>query len=172
MKKNVAIILVNYNGEQLCKECIESINKSSIVPDIILVDNNSTDFNFQYFLKYENVKVLRNIENLGFTGGNNVGINYALKEDYEYIILLNNDTVIDRAMIEELVNNSNANTITTPKMYYFSEPEKIWFAGGKINYFKASANHIGKDKLDSEKFSKKMKIDLATGCCICIHKSI
>ncbi|MBR3152416.1 MAG: glycosyltransferase family 2 protein [Clostridia bacterium] len=172
MKANVAIIMVNYNGEELCKECIESINNGSIVPDIILVDNASINFNYKNFLKYKNVTILRNSENIGFTGGNNIGINFALKNNYEYIILLNNDTIIDKNMIEELMSNSNYNTITTPKMYYYSEPKKIWFAGGKINFFKANAKHIGKDRFDSKKFDKKKKIDFATGCCMCIHKSI
>lgn len=93
-------------------------------------------------------------DNLGFAGGNNVGIRYALaKDDFDSVILLNNDTVIKKDTISNLVNarmKLNEKAIYGGRIYYYSESNKIWYDGGKFNEWTGSSNHINMGKLKSE----------------------
>lgn len=164
-KSEIAIILVNYNGEQLTLDCIKSINKGTKIPDIVLVDNASEKFDKSKFEMYQNVIVIQNKKNLGFSGGNNIGIQYALKNGYKFIGILNNDTIIDENMIDILLNKVDYNTLVTPKMYYYNQSDILWYAGGYINYFKGEAFHIGMGEKDYGQYDSERLVEFATGCC-------
>lgn len=94
MTNKLSIIIVNYNGFKYLKDCFESIynNCKSLDFEIIVVDNNSSD-NSVEFIKNEfpNIILIESKKNLGFAGGNNLGVEYA---NGEYILLLNNDTIL------------------------------------------------------------------------------
>ena len=96
----IAVVLVNYNGLNDTLDCIKSIHGA----DIIVVDNASHSNELSLILeKYPYVIGIQSKENSGFSGGNNFGIHYALKHGYTHIMLLNNDTEIDKDMIRHLV---------------------------------------------------------------------
>ncbi len=99
---DISIIIVSYNTERLLKECIESIikNTKGIKYEIIVVDNNSNDGSVSVAKKLK-VKVIKNRQNMGFTKGNNQGIEVAKGE---YILLLNSDTLISDNTLGEVVN--------------------------------------------------------------------
>lgn len=166
------IILVNYNGTQLTLDCIESINKGTVVPDVIVIDNNSNAFDRSLFEGYSNVIVIENDENLGFSGGNNVAINYALRNDYSYLMLLNNDTIIDKYMVETLLNKIDENLLLVPKMYYYSNPRLLWYAGGYFNKLKGEAFHIGIGEEDVGQYDEERYVSFATGCCLFADKNV
>ncbi len=173
MKTNqkVYIILINYRQPELTEKCINSIKLSkNIDPFIILVDNHSNDNSVDTFNKlYSNdyfIKVLESNSNKGFAAGNNIGIKYALDNNADYIMLLNNDTEIDPDMINLLLQYANENTVVSPKIYYFDQPDLIWFAGGKYEKGTGRFIHIGEKRIDSVKFDKIHKCDFLTGCCM------
>ena len=167
----VAIIIVNYNGLNDTCACIQSIPKKDNYK-IIVVDNASKTDEVKIIKnKFEYVHVISSDSNLGFAGGNNLGIKYALENDYDYIMLLNNDTVIEKKMIDELLKYADNNNITVPKMCYYSNPDTVWYAGGYIDKIKGLAIHYGY-KMNEEKFNERVKCNFATGCCMLIHKSI
>src|SRR5664279_2479168 len=91
------IILLNWNGWQDTIACVESCRKLSY-PNfrILIVDNGSTD-NSEAILRERlpDIELLQTGANLGFAGGNNVGIRHALAQGADYVWLLNNDTVVD-----------------------------------------------------------------------------
>lgn len=171
--KKVAIILINYNQYALTKECIKSIRNSTYVDyEIIVVDNNSVDDSVEKLRKLtDEIVLIESKENLGFSYGCNIGIKYAEKNGFDYVLLLNNDTEIDSKMIENLINNIGKNVVCVPKMYYY-DSGKIWYAGGIINRNKGNAQHIGIGKDDCELYSKDKIVDFATGCCILIPINI
>ncbi|NFH70315.1 glycosyltransferase family 2 protein [Clostridium botulinum] len=173
MEKLVYIILVNYNGLNDTIECLNSIQKSNYKNyKVLIIDNNSPDKSgIELKKRFSQYEFILNEENLGFAKANNLGYQYALKKKAEYILLLNNDTIIDSDMINELISNSNKNTITVPKMYYYNS-DILWYAGGKISINKGTAYHLGEKKKDCKKFSEKMQVSFATGCCMLIHKDI
>lgn len=133
----VYIILVNYNGYQDTLECVKSILESTYQNiDIIIVDNNSNDkcaLKNDLFLNMHSTIIYAPI-NGGFSYGNNIGINLALKNNADYIYLLNNDTTVDRNSIARLVTAAEDEQdagIITGMVRYFDNPELI-------NYFHGS----------------------------------
>lgn len=120
---SIYVILVNYNNYELTIDCVESVTESSYRNlSIVIVDNASSDDSY-YFLKSKysncgNIYVINSSENKGFSAGNNIGIKFALSNGADYIMLLNNDTVIDEKMIEILHSKASKNNVTTAKMYY------------------------------------------------------
>ena len=109
----IAIILLNYNNHKDTLECVESIKKKCGVEyEIIIVDNNSKEESKEILLenKYKyKYNLIFNCQNSGFASGNNVGIKYALEKKYEYILLLNNDTLICKDSIEIMLNSLKNN---------------------------------------------------------------
>lgn len=171
----IGVILVNYNGKNYNSECIESITNSTYKNiSIILVDNASIDDSTEDIINnFKQVIVIKNNENLGFSGANNIGIKYAIKNGCEYVLLLNNDTVIKDDMIEMMLKTSMMNNaVISPKIYYFSEPNKLWSAGSGVNWIKGLAYQIGMNETDIGIYNEIKTVPFATGCCLLIHKHV
>lgn len=165
----VFIILLNYNGYKDTIECIESLEKIIYKNyKIIVVDNASTDESEKILkCKFPKHIFIQTGKNLGFAGGNNIGIKYAIDNGAEYVLLLNNDTVVKIDFLEYLIKahiEGDNVGISIGKIYYHSEPNKIWYAGGYISKFRGNAYHIGIDEIDVGKYDKTKYIDFATGC--------
>jgi GT2 family glycosyltransferase len=172
-KEKTAIILVNYNGLTDSIDCIESLYKIDNFDEvkIIFVDNASKNDDGKVIKeKYTEVKVINSRVNRGFSVGNNLGITYALKEHFGYIVLLNNDTVVDSLMIEKLKECCTENSVVTPKMYYYSNRNVIWYGGGRINRFTGNAQHYQMGCEDTH-ISEIKDCSFATGCCIMIKSN-
>lgn len=163
--EKVAIVLVNYNGIKDTIDCISSINKSKTKAKIYIVDNASENQEGDTLSDmFHEAIVINQKENIGFAGGNNIGIKRALQDGFEYIILLNNDTVIDPLMITELLKHVRDDCVVLPKMFYYSQKEELWYGGGKINSFTGNVEH-------TYEFGD-CQCDFATGCCMIIHKNV
>lgn len=172
MKKiDVAIILLNYNNSKDTIECIDSIknNEKKINYRIILVDNNSNKNDVNILKNIKNIDlILRNI-NDGFANGNNEGIKYAIdKYDPDFILLLNNDTIVTENSIYELISNSDSKSgiITCKLMNYYKKNEVDCF-GGRINWLKVIGdfNYIYLE--NDEKYCY-----LSSGACMLISKKV
>ena len=102
MAKKVSIITINYNGKDDTVDLIESFGRYETYPyEIIIIDNGSKNYGEHHVLSKYSPKpiVIRSDKNLGFAGGNNLGISYA---DGDYILFLNNDTIINQPILENL----------------------------------------------------------------------
>lgn len=112
LNKNALIVVLNFNGWQETLSCIESILKQSYKKyHILLIDNGSADDSVLKLKKYSNhekITFLREPINHGFAGGVNIGIKKAIKENYEYTVLLNNDAIITKDWLEILINKLEA----------------------------------------------------------------
>ena len=180
MPKKVFILLLNWNGKNDTIECVESLKKVTYDNfEIVLVDNGSKDGSQKYLKKhYPNIKLIETYKNIWFAGGNNVGINYILKHNPDYILLLNNDTIVRPNFLENLltVAESDKNTgIVGPKIFYNDSPNKIWFAGGKINWKKnnvPSVKHIGQDEIDTDQYNNARSVDFVSGCALLIKNDV
>ena len=158
-------------------ESLEKINYSNY--KIILVDNGSQDGSIQKLKKRfgdaEEIKIIANQENLGFAGGNNVGMEYAVKEGADAVLLINNDTITDPYFLTGLVKAAEENEhagVLGSKIYYESEPKRIWSAGGKVNWFLTKGTHIGYDEIDEGQYGETRKCAYLTGCCFLIKKEV
>lgn len=171
---NVGIVLVNYNGEKFQNDCIKTVKEMDYSNyKIILVDNDSKDNSIQMVRdNYPDVIIIENGNNYGVAKGNNIGIRAALDAGCEYILLLNNDTELDKKLLSKLVSKADVNTITVPKIYYYKPKDLIWFAGGKISWLKGTTEHIGVMQKDSEILNRECKVSYAPTCCFLVHKAI
>lgn len=166
----VYIVLVNYNGYKDTIECIESLKNIEYKNyKIIVVDNASSDESIDILSKqYNDIKLIKSKENLGFSGGNNLGIKEAVDKKAEFILLLNNDTTVEPNFLNNIVFKSIEDKnvgMAIGKILYYKEKNKIWYGGGEIVDKKGDSIHIGfnEDK-DYIKSNEIRYVSFATGC--------
>lgn len=148
MNPTIAIILVNYNGKADTLECLISLRMDRYPhKQIIVVDNGSSDDSVAALCAaFPEITVLKNGRNLGFTGGNNAGILYALAQNPrpKYLYLLNNDTTVDpdstNHLIEALESDPQCG-VAAPVMHYFDRKDVAWFAGSTLDLTHGLALH-------------------------------
>ena len=170
INSKVAVIIVNWKKYDITSSCIESIlNSTNSNFKIILVDNESDNKKVKNF-KYRNeIKIIQNKKNEGFSKANNIGIDYALKNNYDYTILINNDTIVEKNLIEVLLKTAQAKnfSVVQPLILKYNGKE-IWNAGGRINYF--FGNFITRKKVGNSLNSSHELTEWLTGCC-CLFKT-
>ena len=189
-KKKVFVIIVNWNGKQDTESCLNSlerIEKTNVDFHCIVVDNGSRDDSVVSIRKkYPWAIVLPTGENLGFTGGNNVGIIYALEHETEYIWLLNNDTIVDRYVLKNLIPFKDPHVgICGSKIYFAPKHEfhleryrtdergrVFWYAGGHIDWANMYASHRGVDEVDHGQFDTEEETPFVTGCSMMIRARV
>jgi GT2 family glycosyltransferase len=175
---SIAIIVLNWNGRDLTLDCLRSL-EGVTTPNLrtVLVDNASADGTVEAVRRryHDRVTIIQNADNLGFAAGNNVGIRQALADGADFILLLNNDTVVAEDFVDHLVKpmlDTPGIGITAPKIYY-AEPEKqIWFAGGEISLWRGTAKHTGIRAMDAGQFDTAHDIDYASGCAFLARRAV
>jgi GT2 family glycosyltransferase len=173
----VSIIVLNWNGLDDTIACLESL-KTIIYQnyEVVMVDNGSEgkDVEVLHNKFGEYVHLIENDKNYGFCEGNNIGIRYSLKNEADYVLLLNNDTIVDPDFLSELIKVADSDSkigLAGPKIYYYSKPNKIWFAGGKISLFSKSSVR-GFNSVDKGQFDKVDYVDFVSGSCMLIKRSV
>lgn len=176
--QSIAIIVLNWNGRDLTLDCLRSL-EGITTPDlrIILVDNASSDGTAEAVRRryHARVTLVENAENLGFAAGNNVGIRRALDDGADFILLLNNDTVVAEDFVDHLLGPMLADAaigITAPKIYYAEPENQIWFAGGEISMWRGVAKHTGIREIDRGQHDTARDIDYATGCAFLVRRAV
>lgn len=172
----VYIIVLSYNQWSVTADCIASLLRlSSTGFRIIVVDNGSTDGSPEKLqgLFRDAITLIGVPQNLGFTGGNNLGIRFALKNGADYILLLNNDTIVDPDFLSILVDafdHDNSIAAVNPKIYFLYDRNRLWATGGKVNMALGLAGNRGRGQPDNGQFDKAEAIDYGTGCCLLIKR--
>lgn len=176
MKIDHAIVVLNYNGYKDTIQCIKSIKKSNNSPHIIIVDNASSDDSVEKINSaFSDVELIESKYNLGYAGGNNLGIKRALKIGAKVIHVLNNDTTVDHESLSfayDFVKSTRK--ISSGKIYYtkgreFHENQKgrgdvLWYAGGEVDWTTGLAVHRGVDEPDIGQYDSIEKTEFITGC--------
>lgn len=125
---------------------------------------------------YKKLILIKNEKNYGFAEGNNVGVRYALKAlNPSYVLLLNNDTVVDPDFLRELVKvaeNDERIGIMGAVNYYYDKPEKVWFCGGKINFWKGKVYNIRVNEMNKGQCDKIREVDYVAGSCFFVSKEV
>jgi GT2 family glycosyltransferase len=160
MKNNVFIIIVNWNGKQYLDDCISSLEDQTYkFFKTIIIDNNSSDDSVEFIKKkFIQIKIIQNTQNFGFAQGNNIGIKYALQNNADIIILLNNDTIVDKNWLQEMINTANSNKkigLVQAKIFIDNKDKKhiINTVGNNIHYL--GFGYCGHYKeIDNGQFSK------------------
>ena len=173
MVKNskIAIIIVNWKQYQLTKLCLYSLQKIKYDNyQIILIDNESNPKELKKIKnQFDKIITFPNQKNLGFTGANNIGIEYAIKNDFEYVMLINNDTEVEKnfinPLIELLEKNQNFGAAQPLILNYYNR-NKVWSAGGFLNKF------FGYTYVIKSPEGIKKNIDWITGCCFFLRTDV
>jgi GT2 family glycosyltransferase len=187
----VAIVTVNFNTEKdtlALLDSIEKVKKSLFVADVIVVDNGSKEKLIIPQAFKEKVIFIRSEDNLGFSGGFNLGIKEGLHRGADYVLIVNNDTLMFPEMIENLLKVLQKNPkagITTPKIYFakghefhksrYKENELgkvFWYAGGSTDWANITTIHRGVDEVDKGQYDEEEKTEFASGCCMLIRKEV
>lgn len=174
--KSVAIILLNYNSYDYTEACVNSLKASQYKKyKIVIVDNCSTDDSIQKLRKLESelIHIIISPKNGGFAFGNNIGIEYAINEGFDYFLLLNNDTIVEKDFLDRLVSSAcrNASDITTCLIKYFSDKSLIWYAGGDIDWFNQRARHFGINTVyKKELYTEDLQVSFVSGCCMLLSR--
>lgn len=170
---SVAIILVNWNGFVFTAACLDSLLKVDY-PDfrVILVDNASQNQEGERLkIAFPEIDLIENSENLGFAGGNNTGIRKALEHGFSYVMLLNNDTIVEPDFLGQMMRKLSQNSrlgVVQPLICFLHDRSQIWSAGGKWDSFLGRAVTLG-DRETVDNFNPTDEnLDWATGCCMLI----
>jgi len=181
----VVSIVVNYKRTGETLKAIDSLKnqKGKFNHRIIVVDNDSRDDSVRKLRSLKNINLIENYKNIGFAAANNQGIKVALKNNADYVFLLNDDAWLDNDCINKLITSDK--NIVSPKIYFapgFEYHKKkyektdlgkiIWYAGGKIDWNNIYASHIGVDMVDNGQFNKLKETDFATGCVMLIKTKV
>jgi len=172
----VSIIILNWNGKEDTIECLESL-KNITYPnyEILLVDNGSTDGSVECLRKrYPEIEIIENKKNLGFAEGNNVAIRKAIEREIDYVLLLNNDTIVDPKFLTELVNVAESNPkagILGPKIYYYNS-KRIQSCGGNIDLFRGVVSDQNKYRKESCKNNDVINTEFLSGCAILVKTTV
>lgn len=136
-QKQLHIYVLNWNQADITVGCVRSlVNLSSPIPfSIFIIDNGSIDNSVEIFNQtFPDIEVLRTDANLGYQGGMNVGIQHGLKSKVDYLLLLNNDTIADPAMLTELFRLFPEDAdLVSPGIYFTDKKNKLCSLGGNFN---------------------------------------
>lgn len=186
----IAVVIVNWNGKQDTLACLGSLKKVDRKQNslsVIVVDNGSTDDSVSTIRKgFPDVTVLATGENLGFTGGNNVGIRHAMENKADLIWLLNNDTLVDRNVLSftDVFEDERVGAVGS-KIYFaaghefhhdrYKEKERgrvFWYAGGVVDWQNMYASHRGVDEVDHGQYDRTESTEFITGCSFVVRADV
>lgn len=199
INQKVAIVLLNYNGYKDTIGCFESLQAITYSKyNVIIVDNDSPDNSMENIADYmsENnieyisfdstvmamnhlektpkVTLIKSSYNGGYGHGNNIGIKYALNNGADYILVLNNDTVVEPDFLEPMVqmceNDKNIG-IASGKIYFYDRPDTIWFNGGKFSPCTAKVEHFNFNEKDVGQIPQE-PVTFISGCMWLIPKKV
>ena len=170
------VVILNSNRCDDTLACLESLSRSSYKNfRIIVLDNNSTDGSVEKIRSaFPDVQLIGLTENLGYAGNNNVGIEEALKRGADWVLVLNEDTILDPDCLSELVKVGESDSqigIVGPLVYHHDEPKVIQSAGGMLGKYWQS-QHLGQNELDRGQFSSPHRVEWISGCAILVRRAV
>lgn len=184
MKPKIWIIIINFNGKRFLDTCLSSVlNLGYDNHKVVLVDNASTDRSVQLVeTNFPQVKIIKNNDNFGFAKGNNIGIKYAIEHGANFVLLLNQDTIVERNLLNEAMKFAKEHadaSLFCPQIKY-RNTNKIWWAGSKLftkkQFFTSLSPklgyHIGKKAEDRGQFNEARQVQYITGCALFIRKQV
>lgn len=165
----ICIVVLVYNCLDHTRACLASLRAISYQNyEIVVVDNGSSDGSDVCLpAEFPEVSYLRQNENLGFTGGNNIGIAWCLQKGCDAVLLLNNDTVVSADFLTQMATHLTRCNIVTPKISFTNRPDLFGACMGGFNYFLGTwrKNAYGKPL---RLFTETTKVEMAAACCLLI----
>jgi GT2 family glycosyltransferase len=173
----ICIVILNWNGWEDTVDCVASCLKLTYATvTIIIVDNASTDGSESILHeRFPDIRIIQTRTNLGYAGGNNVGIRHAFESGADYVWLLNNDTVVDPAALNEMVRVAEQDPrvgMLGPKILLHSRPEYLNCIGSTINLITGQPRLVGLGEKDDGRFDDIREMDTLSGCSLLVRKEV
>lgn len=191
--EHVTTLIVNYNTQKETDLAIRSAvnaKANGFKHQVIVIDNGSKEpFKLAKDLEKAGVELIRSEANLGFTGGNNLGMSHAVKHYHtDYFFLLNSDAEVEKNGVQALydaIKDDPKAGIAVSKIYFtsglefhrrsYARTEKgkvLWYAGGSVDLDNLVAYHRGVDEIDRGQFDHQTTCDFATGCALFVKRVV
>jgi GT2 family glycosyltransferase len=171
----VLVIILNWRQSQMTIECARTTAAMDYPHmSILLVDNGSNDGSEERLrAALPKVDIMALPENVGFAGGANAGLRWAIARGYQYALLLNNDAFPAVDMLTRLIAESGSDiALLSPKIYYERQRQRIWFAGGRQESRLLEMRGTGQDQPDGPDWSLTRDVDYLVGTCLLVNLSI
>lgn len=175
--EHIYIVILNWNRKLLTENCIKSVlyYYPDYLKKIVVIDNASTDGSIKYIKnEFPGIKIIRNRKNLGYSGGSNVGIRFALKNSADYVIILNNDIEIKANFAEGLLKpfKAEANVGIIGGKVLDPDKKTVQSAGYILKRdFWSKARSNGLDK-DNPQLKKVRDVDFVSGAAFCVRRDV
>ena len=171
------MIVLNWNGRDDTLACVESVLASGYEAlDVLVVDNGSADGSMECFdaawRSEARVRVQRNDVNLGYAGGNNAGFADVLARDPDYVLVLNNDTVVDVGALDQLVDALEAEPgfgMVGPKVLELNRPDRLGCSFDRVRLWCFGALPTTAGQVDQGQFDDRRELDVITGCALLVR---
>ena len=175
---HVAIVILTWNGREDTLDCLESLQVLEY-PRVttVVVDNASTDGTAEAVSeRYPDVELVASPTNRGFSGGNNLGLRRAMDLGAEYVLLLNNDTLVDPPFLHELVREARRRPdagALCPIVYYADPPDLIWYAGAEFDPRRGhNGRQTGYRERDRGQYAEVREISRASGAAMLVPRPV
>jgi GT2 family glycosyltransferase len=174
---SVFVVVLNWNNWPDTIECVTSLMSMTYANcTVAVVDNGSTDGSVPRIRgRFPGLQILETRRNLGYAEGNNVGMRLALEQGSDYILLLNNDTIVAPSLVSDLVRAAEAcpdGGFFSPTIYYSSDPKRIWFAGVDWLETTMEFRHRSDDPGARVDTRGVVDTDYASGCALLTRSSV
>ncbi len=172
------IVIVNWNLPHDTIKCIESLIHAGVsLNQIILIDNGSSDGSLNSFKSQfgNDIHLIINDTNLGYVKAVNQGIIAALNLAADWILLLNNDTIVDANFYQEIlgyITESNSFAIIAPLIFYYSQPDRIWYLGDHLYGGTLLTHNSYHGKTEPADLPKEIPVDFVSGCAMVINSDL
>ncbi len=168
----ISVIIVNYNGYADTIECLQSLKEQiGVVCQPLIIDNASSNDSVAHISKaHPDVKLIEAKHNMGFAGGNNLGIELALAQGYDYLFLVNNDTTLEPDCLQKLLKCAATRpdaAVVIPAIYYYGDKTKPWFTGSTASIENGVFRHEETD-VRVEKIDTPFDVPWVTGCAMLV----
>lgn len=175
----VYIVILNWNQYQLTHDCLDSLSEMDYPAyTVVLVDNGSTDDSPQRIREdFPQVFLIEIPGNIGYSAGNNLGISYAMGRGADYIMLLNNDTIVAPNALTLLIAAAEANPmvgIVGPTMFYFEPSDLLWGGKNIVDWHRGSFRREGLGERTSSGLELRpaVECDYIDSCAILIKREV
>jgi hypothetical protein len=172
----VISVILNTNRCEDTLACLASLEKTTYPNQrTIVLDNASTDGSVEAIRsQFASVQLIELEQNLGYAGNNNFGVELAIRQDADWVFVLNEDTIVAPDCIRNLIEAAKSNPragILGPTVYHNAEPDVIQSAGVRLAW-NWSTFHLGQNEPDRGQYGSPSQVDCVSGCALLIKRQV
>ncbi|MEM2786130.1 MAG: glycosyltransferase family 2 protein [Candidatus Nitrosotenuis sp.] len=173
----VFAVVLNYNGAEDTKECVNSLQRCGYPNlNIVLVDNASPDGSAAVLARtFPNLPLIRQRTNGGYSAGNNAGIRYAMENKADYVLIINHDVVVEPGFLEPMVSMMERESdigVINPKLFYRSHPDDIFSAVSEFSYWRCTGRNIGSNRAALRSTTLECEVSNICGAALLVRSKV